>query len=101
MGTDRYDLRHILQAYWTYELPFGSGRRFNISNAVLDQIFGGWALSGIARTERSALPAHQRTANTQPAGFGVILNGITVEELQKKVNARPGAMATSSSSTRT
>ena len=37
--------------YSTYELPFGRERRFLIENSVLDQIFGGWAVSGVLRLQ--------------------------------------------------
>ena len=90
-GPTAYDLRHIFLSYWTYELPFGRGRRVNIENAVLDQVLGGWAFSGIARIQSGRpflLTSGRQTLNQQDAG--VILNGITVEELQKMVNGRPG-----------
>jgi hypothetical protein len=90
-GPTAYDLRHTLLAYWTYELPFGRDRRFSISQAVLDQIFGGWTLSGINRIQSGRpflLTSGRQTLNQQDAG--VVLNGITVKELQKMVGKRPG-----------
>lgn len=90
-GPTAYDLRHILLTYWTYELPFGRGRHFNISNSVLDQLVGGWAFSGIARVQTGRpflLTSGRQTLNQQDSG--VILNGITVEELQQMVSVRPG-----------
>ena len=90
-GPTAYDLRHILLTYWTYELPFGKDRHFNISNSLLDQIAGGWSFSGIARVQTGRpflLTSGRQTLNQQDAG--VVLNGITVDELQKMVNARPG-----------
>ncbi|HEY2963243.1 MAG TPA: TonB-dependent receptor [Pyrinomonadaceae bacterium] len=43
-----FDNRHVLVVNSRYELPFGKGRRF-FSNAsgALDQIVGGWSLTGI------------------------------------------------------
>jgi hypothetical protein len=41
----------VFQTYGTYELPFGTGKRFGIDNAVLNQIAGGWAVSTIARVQ--------------------------------------------------
>ena len=46
-GPTAYDLRHIFQAYTTYDLPFGTGRSVAIDNAILDQILGGWSTSAI------------------------------------------------------
>jgi hypothetical protein len=90
-GPTAYDLRHAFQAYGTYELPFGGGRRYAIDNPVLDQILGGWAVSGIVRIQTGRpflLTSGRQTLNQQDAG--VILNGITVEQLQDMVKVRPG-----------
>ena len=46
-----FDLRHAFQTYWTYELPFGRDRHYSIENPVLNQIVGGWTISGIARVQ--------------------------------------------------
>jgi hypothetical protein len=91
-GPTGYDLRHIFQAYGTYDLPVGKGRHFSIDSALMDQIFGGWAASAIVRWQSGRpflLTSGRQTFNQQDAG--VILNGITVEELQKmvKVSAPP------------
>jgi hypothetical protein len=43
---------HALKANWTYELPFGQGRRFGSSaGPILDRIIGGWSFDGIARIQ--------------------------------------------------
>jgi hypothetical protein len=90
-GPTAYDLRHVFQTYWTYQLPVGSDRHFKIDNAVLNQVFGGWAASGIVRIQSGRpflLTSGRQTLNQQDAG--VVLNGITVKDLQKMVNVRPG-----------
>ena len=89
-GPTAYDLRHIFQAYTTYELPFGKGRQFAIDNGVLDQIIGGWSTSAIVRIQTGRpflLTSGRQTLNQQDAG--VVLNGITVEELQSLVKVSP------------
>lgn len=90
-GPTVYDLRHNFQSYWTYELPIGRDRRIGIDNRVLDQIFGGWAVNGILRIQSGRpflLTSGRWTVNQQDAG--VVLNGITVKDLQKMVTVRPG-----------
>jgi Carboxypeptidase regulatory-like domain len=90
-GPTAYDLRHTFQTYWTYELPFGQNRHFNINNAVVDQILGGWSASGIVKIQTGRpflLTSGRQTFNQQDAG--VILNGITVNELQTLVKVSPG-----------
>jgi hypothetical protein len=91
-GPTAYDLRHTFQSYWTYELPFGRDRRVGIDNAALNQVLGGWAVSGIVRVQTGRpfrLTSGRQTLNQQDAG--VVLNGITVEELQKLVTVSAGA----------
>ena len=90
-GPTAYDLRHTFQTYWTYDLPFGKDRHFAIDNALLDQVLGGWSASGIVRIQTGRpflLTSGRQTLNQEDAG--VVLNGITVKELQKMINVRPG-----------
>lgn len=49
-----FDRRHILNANFVYDLPFGKGRRFNTGNFT-DKVIGGWYLSGIY-TASSGVP---------------------------------------------
>jgi hypothetical protein len=45
-----FDTTHAMNANWIQELPFGRGKLlFNGANSVLDQIVGGWQVSGIYR----------------------------------------------------
>jgi hypothetical protein len=46
-GPSPFDVTHIFNGTFRYELPFGKGRYFGASNAALDKIIGGWYLSGI------------------------------------------------------
>jgi hypothetical protein len=46
--------RHILVVNYLYELPFGKGKRFNISNRILDGVAGGWSVSGITKYQTGA-----------------------------------------------
>ncbi|CAN5127706.1 hypothetical protein BH20ACI2_BH20ACI2_23520 [soil metagenome] len=43
-----FDRRHVLQAYYVYELPFGKGRHFGSDMPrTLDFLIGGWQVSGL------------------------------------------------------
>jgi hypothetical protein len=91
-GPTPFDLRHSFQTYWTYELPFGRNRAVGITNPVLEQIAGGWDVSGVLRLQSGRpfyLTSDRWTLNQRDAG--VVLNGIGVKELQKRVTVRPGA----------
>ncbi len=90
-GPDVYDVRSVFSAYGTYELPFGRDRHFTIANPVLEQIAGGWSVSSIMRLQTGRpflLTSGRQTVNQQDSG--VVLNGITADELQKLVTVSPG-----------
>jgi hypothetical protein len=93
-GPSPFDLRHALQAYYTWELPFGKDRRFSSGNGLIDRIVGGWAISGITRWQQGRvfrLVSGRTTLNQRAAG--VVLNGVSREDLQKLVSTRAGANA--------
>jgi hypothetical protein len=70
---------HAFKANWTYELPFGQGKRFASSaGPVLDRIIGGWSFDGIARIQSGRM-----------LDFGnVRLVGMTVDELEDMFKLR-------------
>jgi len=42
-----FDRRHVFQGTYTYDLPFGQGRRFaSKAPKILDHVIGGWLFSG-------------------------------------------------------
>lgn len=43
------DQPHVFNAFYSYDIPFGKGRRFNPENKVVQAIVSGWQLSGITR----------------------------------------------------
>ncbi|MBS1813973.1 MAG: TonB-dependent receptor [Acidobacteria bacterium] len=57
-------VRHSLVMYWTYELPFGKGRKY-LMHGVGSVIAGGWNLSAI-QTYQSGTPLQIVTSNTLP-----------------------------------
>jgi hypothetical protein len=46
-GPSAIDIPQIFTAAWVYQLPFGSGKRFDSGNSVVNYIIGGWAFNGI------------------------------------------------------
>jgi hypothetical protein len=82
-----WDIRHTFQAYGTYDLPFGRGRRFSVSNSVLNKVVGGWTAGGIFRV-RSGVPfelsSGYYTFNDEDAGV-VLPSGVTSSQLQSNV----------------
>ncbi|HSR67809.1 MAG TPA: carboxypeptidase-like regulatory domain-containing protein [Acidobacteriota bacterium] len=45
-GPSAFDLNHIFNVNWVYELPFGANRRFS-GGGFLDKLIGGWTAAGI------------------------------------------------------
>jgi hypothetical protein len=42
-----FDRRHVFQGTYTYELPFGKGRKFfRDAPAIVDHVLGGWQMAG-------------------------------------------------------
>ncbi len=86
-----FDIRHAFQAFGTYDLPFGHGRRFDIGNPILHGLVGGWTLGGVF-TAQSGTPfrliSGRQTVNGSDAGV-ILMNGHTVEELQNLITIRP------------
>jgi hypothetical protein len=55
-GVSRYDVRHSVNAFLVWQLPFGRGAKFGHSmNRVLDAFVGGWQIAGTYR-QTSGLP---------------------------------------------
>lgn len=47
-----FDRTHVFQSIWTYELPFGHGKRWGSGlNGVLERIVGGWEIGGFGIIE--------------------------------------------------
>jgi hypothetical protein len=91
-GPAPFDVRHVLQAFGTYDLPFGEGRRWSSDNGVINAIAGGWTFGAIF-TAQSGTPfrlvSGRQTVNGSDAGV-ILMNGTTVEDLQRMINIRPG-----------
>ena len=41
-----FDRRHVFQATYVYELPFGAGKSFSSGSKAVNYVIGGWQLSG-------------------------------------------------------
>lgn len=47
--TSEFMPRHLYNANWIYELPFGPGRGFAPASGFLGKVIGGWQASGLIR----------------------------------------------------
>jgi hypothetical protein len=50
-----FDITHIIRSNGVYELPFGKGKKWDVSNPVMSRIIGGWNVGAIM-TRQSGTP---------------------------------------------
>jgi hypothetical protein len=85
-GNSDFDITHIVNADFVYDLPFGKGRTFgNNMPGALNQVLGGWNVAGIP-TWRSGIAFSTVSsaylmgyANNAPAIFNGDRNAIAVD----------------------
>ncbi len=86
-GPTAFDLRHVVHASGTYDLPFGSGKALLNQKGVVDKVVGGWSLGTIV-TYETGLPFQlfggYNTFNDYGDG-GLNFSGMTVAKLQSSV----------------
>jgi hypothetical protein len=72
-----YDQPQALAISYTYELPFGPGKRFasGTTNPVLKQLVGGWEVAGV-QNYFSGVPVVIATTASVPGGFAASGFGI-------------------------
>ena len=96
-GPTLFDLRHVVHASGTYDLPFGNGKAFLNHPGVINQIVGGWTLGSIF-TYETGFPFNLHggfgTFNDYADG-GLVLSGVTRSQLQGAVGVHhvPSAFA--------
>lgn len=79
---------HAWRMNWTYELPFGRGRRFGSGMSTwLDALAGGWDLAGTGRVQIQNFSAN-----------GVRLVGMSKDDLQDAFEVRHSTNATTGAS---
>ncbi len=92
-GPSPWDLRHVFKADGIYELPFGPGHRWSTSNGFANRVIGGWQVSSIHRLQsgRNFLLTGGLGGTLNQNDSGVVLNGITVNQLQSMLGVRKTA----------
>lgn len=88
-GNSDFDIRHLVNANFIYELPFGRGQRFGSGvPGWANHIIGGWEVTGIF-TARSGLP-FGTTTTAFPVGFNfnspAAFNNANVGALQGRIH---------------
>ncbi|HEV2616538.1 MAG TPA: TonB-dependent receptor [Candidatus Acidoferrales bacterium] len=95
-GPTLFDLRHVIHASGTYDLPFGNGKSLLNHTGVINQIVGGWTL-GTIFTYETGFPFQITGGNLTVNDYGdsgVLLSGMTTSQLEKAtgVFTAPGSV---------
>ncbi len=88
-----FDHRHSVIGYWTYDLPFGNGRRLSTSSRLLDRLVSNWTLGGIHRFISGAplyLTGGRATFNNVADGGVIFGNGLTADQLIQRLDTVVG-----------
>ncbi len=68
-SNSNFDVRHAVKGYVVYDLPFGRGRTFLNSSMLVDELVGGWQVSGTAVLQSGQpFSVFSNQANYQHAG---------------------------------
>jgi hypothetical protein len=95
-GPSPFDRRHVFNAYWTYDLPFGKGKRFLSNSGLLDRIVGGWTIGGretIGSGNPFLLNGGRNTVNNLSQSGVVFPGNLTAEQLQRALSTVSGGFS--------
>ncbi len=80
-GNSDFDVRHLINANYVWELPFGKGKAFLDSSRLANAILGGWTMTGVFRWN-TGLPIGEPFDNARWAtNWNVQSNGVRIREL--------------------
>jgi len=91
-GPSPFDVRNVLQTFWTCELPFGPGHSRGHRNAAVRALAGGWTLSGVLTLQSGSpfrLSSGRATVNGGDSGV-ILPTGVTIDQLQEMIRIAPG-----------
>jgi hypothetical protein len=91
-GPAPFDVRHVLQTFWTYELPFGGSHALKSSNGVVNAVIGGWSVSGVLSLQSGIpfrLSSGRSTVNAGDSGV-ILTGGLTLKDLKDMIRISPG-----------
>jgi hypothetical protein len=66
-ASSAFDARHVFNANFIYELPFGNGKRYSSQSGLVNALIGNWQISSILMA-RTGFPVNLTTSGTGPDG---------------------------------
>src|SRR5579859_7183519 len=94
-GPTTFDIRHVVHASGTFDLPLGHGKALLNKTGAVDKVVGGWSLGTIVLFQTGApfqLFGGYNTFNDYADG-GLVLSGVTKSQLQNGIGVYPIAGA--------
>ncbi len=88
-GRSAYNIRHIINANFIYDLPFGEGRKWLGAGGVSNTIFGGWQVSGVVNWQSGSpvgIYAQRGTFNRATGSRSIIqtaISNMSADEIKK------------------
>ncbi len=93
-GNSNFDVRNAFKAYAVYTLPFGRGQAYLNNNALLDEIVGGWQISGTV-VELSGQPftvtTGQNTYQQDGSSFPNRNPGVSLKPAHRSARCQAGS----------
>jgi hypothetical protein len=86
-----FDVTHILNANFIYELPFGAGKRYLSGGGVLDRVVGGWQIGSIIHAQSGApisITSNRQTFNVTGLGTNRANSTLTREQIKNLFGIR-------------
>jgi Carboxypeptidase regulatory-like domain len=85
-GPSDYDIRNVFHTYFSYALPVGRGRTWNVNNSFLNGVVGGWNVGSIIQWQSGIpfwLQGGYETFNNEDGG--VVLSGVNASQIQHNI----------------
>jgi hypothetical protein len=79
-GNSDFDVRHLVNANYIYELPFGKSRRFLNSNKFANWVLGGWQTVGIFRWNKGFPIGQPFDGSRWATNWNVQSNGVRITD---------------------
>jgi hypothetical protein len=95
-GNSNFDIPNAFKGYASYELPFGKGKAYLSGSSVMDEVAGGWRLSGTFITQSGSpfTVINNAYVNSNPTGCGLNDGGTaTGGDVNNGCNVYPNVIA--------
>ena len=87
-----FDIRHVVNSNWLWELPFGHGRRWgSSSNKWVNGFLGGWQMTGVFRWNSGLPVASPFGSQRWPTNWEISSTMVRVQPLDTTTNRAPAA----------